>query len=109
MDHQNREKILQTDFLPIFPIYRFQAMVSSATSILLFIPIPLKCPTRRGKTTKHETFIGPGIFEQIPASRGEAQWPHLLFLWLDRVLDENYGYTWPIGHIDPKETVQEVK
>ncbi len=41
-----------------------------------------------------------------PYIQSIEEWPHLLFLWLDRVLDKNYGYTWPIGHIDPKETAQ---
>lgn len=39
-----------------------------------------------------------------PYVQSVAEWPHLLFLWLDRVLDKNYGYNWPIGQFDPNKT-----
>lgn len=39
--------------------------------------------------------------EPAPYVQSVAEWPHLLFLWLDRVLAENYGYQWPVDHFDP--------
>lgn len=39
-----------------------------------------------------------------PYIQSVAEWPHLLFLWLERVLDKNYNYNWPIGQFDPKKT-----
>lgn len=35
-----------------------------------------------------------------------AEWPHLLFLWLERVLEKDYNYTWPINHFDPNKADQ---
>ncbi len=41
-----------------------------------------------------------------PYIQSVAEWTHLLFLWLERVLDKDYGYTWPIGQFDPKKTAR---
>lgn len=39
-----------------------------------------------------------------PYVQSVEEWTHLLFLWLERVLDKDYGYTWPIGQFDPGKT-----